>query len=78
MTQRPARSSRELLQQVSYMVNQITQMHMLAAQEQRARDIELRAYDMLETWLNEHPPDLAPAEHDWNRLDLDSGSDLGR
>jgi len=37
------------------MVNQITQMHMLAAQEQRARDIELRAYDMLETWLNEHP-----------------------
>jgi len=53
-------------------------MHMLAAQEQRARDIELRAYDTLETWLNEHPPDLAPAEHDWNRLDLDSGSDLGR
>ena len=78
MTQRPARSSSELLQQVSYMVNQITQMHTLAAQGQRARDIELRAYDTLETWLNEHPPDLAPAEHDCNRLDLDSGPDLGR
>lgn len=35
------------------MVNQITQMHMLAAQEQRARDIALSAYTTLETWLNE-------------------------
>ena len=62
MAQRPARSSRELMQQVSYMVNQITQMHLLAAQEQRAREVELRAYDTLQTWLNEHPPVLAPAD----------------
>lgn len=62
MAQRPARSSRELMQQVRYMVNQITQMHLLAAQEQRARDIELRAYDTLQTWLEQHPAVLAPAE----------------
>lgn len=36
MAQRLARSSRELLQQVSYMVNQVNDMHVLAAQEQRA------------------------------------------
>jgi hypothetical protein len=62
MAQRPARSSRELMQQVSYMVNQITQMHLLAAQEQRAREVEPRAYDTLRTWLNERPPVLAPAD----------------
>jgi hypothetical protein len=61
--QRPARSSRELLQQVSYMVNQMAEMHVLAAQEQRARDIELRAYDALEAWLSEHQAVLAPADH---------------
>ena len=79
MAQRPARSSRELLQQVSYMVNQITQMHMLAAQEQRARDIELRAYETLETWLREQPAALAPAESsNWPDHAQDFGSNLDR
>jgi hypothetical protein len=67
MSQRSARSSKELLDQVSYMVKQITQMHVLAAQEQRARDIELRAYDALERWLADQSPALAPAEG--NRTD---------
>ena len=78
MAQRPARSARELLQQVSYMVNQITQMHMLAAQEQRARDIELRAYETLETWLNEQPVVLAPAEHNRTERTQDLGGEVER
>jgi hypothetical protein len=78
MSQRPARSSRDLLQQVSYMVNQITQMHLIAAQEQRARQIEERAYDALETWLRDLKPNLAPAEHNWIDNDLDPGDDLDR
>jgi len=73
MAQRPARSSRELMQQVSYMVNQITQMHLLAAQEQRAREVELRTYDTLQTWLQQHPADLAPANTGWT----DHGPELG-
>jgi hypothetical protein len=78
MGQQPARSSRDLLQQVSYMVNQITQMHLLAAQEQRAHELEERAYDALETWLRDFEPTLAPAEH--NRIDngLDSVDELDR
>ena len=78
MAQRPARSSKELLQQVSYMVNQITQMHVLAAQEQRARDLELRAYETLETWLREWDPALRPA--DGSSLDHGRGDrpDMGR
>jgi hypothetical protein len=77
MAQSPARSSRALLKQVSYMVNQITQMHMLAAQEQRAREIELRAYDTLKTWLNDQPTALAPADSDWTdrARDFDTGPD---
>jgi len=78
MVQRPARTSRELLQQVSYMVSQMTQMHVLAAEEQRARDIELRAYDALETWLLEHPPVLEPAEHGWVDHDRESGPEMDR
>lgn len=77
MSQRPARTSRELLQQVSYMVNQMTEMHMLAAQEQRAREIEVRAYDALDTWLREHRV-LEPAEHEWDTRDRDDDRDLGR
>jgi hypothetical protein len=77
MAQSPARSSRELVQQVSYLVNQITQMHMLSAQAQRAREIELRAYDILETWLSAQPTALAPAESSWTdqAQDLDAGLD---
>lgn len=78
MTQRPARTSRELLQQVSYMVNQITQMHMLASQEQRAREVELRAYSTLETWLLEHPPVLAPAADGWAGDQQNSDPNLDR
>jgi hypothetical protein len=78
MAQRPAATSRELLQQVSYMVNQMTEMHMLAAQEQRARSIELNAYNTLETWLLEHPPVLAPADHGWVDDQRGAGWDLDR
>ena len=78
MAQRPARTSRELLQQVSYMVNQMTEMHVLAAQEQRARAIELRAYDVLDQWLIEHPSVLAPTEQDWTGPDSAPGTDLDR
>jgi hypothetical protein len=63
LTQRPVRSSRELLRQVSYMVKQMTEMHMLAAEEPRVRDVELRAYEVLESWLHEHLPDLTPTDH---------------
>ena len=78
MAQTPARTSRELLQQVSYMVNQITEMHTLVAQEQRARDIELRVCDTLEAWLLEHPPVLTPAEPGSVERDHDPGSALDR
>jgi len=78
MTQRPARSSRELMEQVSYMVNQVTQMHVLAAQEQRAHEVEERAYDALETWLLNLEPTVAPAEHSWGDNDLDASDELDR
>jgi hypothetical protein len=78
MGQQPARSSRDLLQQVSYMVHQIAQMHLLAAQEQRARDIEIRAYEALEAWLRDLEPALAPAEHKWMDHGLEPGDDFGR
>ena len=63
------------MQQVSYMVKQITQMHALAAQEQRAGEIELRAYDTLKTWLGAQPTALTPAESDWTdrAQDFDAG-----
>ncbi len=60
------------------MVNQMTQMHMLAAQEQRAREIEVRAYDALETWLRDLEPNVAPAQHSWVDDGLDAGQELDR
>jgi hypothetical protein len=78
MSQQPARSSRDLLQQVSYMVNQITQMHLLAAQEQRAHEVEERAYEALETWLHDLEPTVAPAERNWIDHGLDPGKELDR
>ena len=78
IAQTPARTSRELLQQVSYMVNQLAQMHVLAAQEQRACDIELRAFDTLEAWLLEHQPVLTPAQHRSFGPGRDSGPGLDR
>ncbi len=59
------------------MVKQITQMHMLAAQEQRAGEIELRAYDMLKTWLNEQPIVLAPAASNWTNDAQELDGELG-
>jgi hypothetical protein len=78
IAQSPARSSRELLHQVGSMVKQITQMHTLAAQEQRAGEIELKAYDTLKTWLNEQPIVLAPADSDWTDQAQDSDAGLDR
>ena len=60
------------------MVNQITQMHLLAAQEQRAREVEERAYDALETWLRDLEPTVAPAEHNWVDHGPDAGDELDR
>jgi hypothetical protein len=42
----------------------VNQMHMLAAQEQRARDVELHVYVTLETWHSGQPASLAHAERD--------------
>jgi hypothetical protein len=78
MAQNPAQSSRDLLQQVSYMVNQITQMHTLAEQEQRARDIDLTAHGALESWFNAQPTALTPAESNWTGHVEDLGGELDR
>ena len=74
MAQRPARNSRELLQQVSYMVNQITadaRARRTRATSTRDRAARLRH---AETWLVEHPPVLTPSEQ--GAVDEDRGNDL--
>jgi hypothetical protein len=69
---RPARTSKELVQQVSQMVQQITQAHVRSLQEQRAFELELATLNAIaarEGLVNDR---LAPAD----ARPLDTGLDV--
>ena len=59
---RPARTSRELINQVSAIVQQITETHLRSLQEQRAIELKIAALDAIKTLQQLDTGGLAPAD----------------